>query len=445
MKNSSPLLVFLLFAGITSAQDYKVTFSAYQIDTPTDQVDSVQIENTTQSKNITVNGDDTLHLVDIVQNIEQKETNDHLSVYPNPASGHSFVEFWSDNTGKAKIAVYDLAGRQILEQPTRLRQGLNTYKIAGLDQGNYVVSIENKNLRASANVTVTGSAGARPGIETVQNSATSESLQRKNTKAGTRVEWQYNEGDVLIFTAWGEGYSRIMVYQISDDTHLTIAFEDCVDVDGNKYTVVEINGTMWMAENLKTTKFSTNVPIEEITDSADWANAGSAAMCYYDNDPYFADSVGIYYNFYAAATGILCPNGWHVPTETEFEDLFVYLQNNGYNYDGSIDTDNDYTTNNLIAKSLCKGQLWYPSDVDGGPGNNDYPSYVNRSGLSLYGSGMRNSNAGTQGIFSVGSLWTATESNASKAYRITLTYPNPTPLLNSLNKTYGLSIRCIKD
>lgn len=439
------MLVILLFAGITSAQDYKVTFSAYQIDTPTDQVDSVQIENSTQSKNITVNGDDTLHLVDIVQNIDQEERKNQLSVYPNPASEHSFVEFWSGISGKAGIDVYDLSGRQILEQSIRLKQGLNTYKIAGLSKGNYVVSIENKNFRASGNLTSTGSAGARPGIEAVHNSATSESLQRKKTKAGTRVEWQYNEGDVLIFTAWGEEYSRIMVHQIFNDTHLTIAFEDCVDVDGNKYTVVEINGTMWMAENLKTTKFSTNVPIEEITDSADWANAESAAMCYYDNDPYFADSVGIYYNFYAAATGILCPNGWHVPTETDFENLFVYLQNNGYNYDGSIDTDNDYTTNNLIAKSLCKGQLWYPSDVDGAPGNNDYPSYVNRSGFSIYGSGMRNSNAGTQGIFTVGSIWTATEAIATKAYRISLTNPAPAPLLNSLNKTYGLSIRCIKD
>ncbi len=199
MKQLALLVGLTMTTCLLSAQDYNVTFSAYAIDTPTDQVDSVQVENITQDKTITVSGDDTLHLVDVVQNIEQAEKKGQFSVYPNPASEYAFVEFWSYNAGDAKIAVYDIAGRQILTQPIALKQGLNTYKLAGLSQGNYVVSMGNDEMKTSETLNATGNTGTSLSVETVQNPVTSETLQRKSTKAGTVVDWQYDEDDILIF------------------------------------------------------------------------------------------------------------------------------------------------------------------------------------------------------------------------------------------------------
>ncbi|MFO7880053.1 MAG: hypothetical protein R6V52_08455, partial [Bacteroidales bacterium] len=85
MKRPLLLLAALFVSCTLFAQDYNVTFSAYLIDTPTDVVDSVQVENISQQKSITINGDDTLHLVDLVQTIDGHNKENSFSVYPNPA------------------------------------------------------------------------------------------------------------------------------------------------------------------------------------------------------------------------------------------------------------------------------------------------------------------------------------------------------------------------
>lgn len=42
---------------------------------------------------------------------------------------------------------------------------------------------------------------------------------------------------------------------------------------------------------------------------------------------------GVLYNWRAAQDA--CPDGWHLPSDEEWEQLTVYLGDNGYNYDGS--------------------------------------------------------------------------------------------------------------
>ncbi|MGM0650998.1 MAG: FISUMP domain-containing protein [Bacteroidota bacterium] len=444
MKKLSLLFTSLLIACMLSAQDYNVTFSAS--DTPTDQVDSVQVENITQGKTITVNGDDTLHLVDVVQNIEQPESKSRFSVYPNPASGYAFVEFWHDDSDDAQFSVYDMAGRKIMSQSLDVTCGTNTYKLTNLSQGNYVVSIVTDNLQFSETLNTTGNSGASVKIVPVSASETEETVKKKNTRAGTLVDWQYDEDDILIFKAWGEGYSRIYVYKITSDNDLTIFFEDCVDTDDNKYTVVEIGGTVWMAENLRTSKYTNNVPVPVATDSASWRDADDA-LCYYDYDSTtYASQFGALYNFAAVNTGNLCPNGWHVPTETEFEDLVIYLQNNGYNYDGTEDTDNDISTNDKTAKALCSTSSWMASDTVGAPGNDDYPSYRNRSGFSAIGSGGINPDIGYPTVASVNaSFWSNTVSSEIHSIKMSVTYHRAHITMGPNSKEVGCSVRCVKD
>ncbi|MDA3820303.1 MAG: FISUMP domain-containing protein [Candidatus Delongbacteria bacterium] len=441
MKNTLLLLTAVLLSCPLLAQDYNVTFSAYAIDTPTDQVDSIQVENITQGKTITVNGDDTLHLVDVVQNIDQQHTGNQLSVYPNPASGYAFVEFWNDGSDDAQFFVYDMAGRKIISQSLDVTCGTNTYKLTGLSRGNYVVSMVTENLQLSETLNTTGNPGASMQIVPVSASETEETLKKKNTRAGTLVDWQYDEDDILIFKAWGEGYSRIYVYNITDDNHLTVFFEDCVDTDGNKYTVVEIVGTIWMAENLRTSKYNNNVPIPNIPDQATWIDLTTGGRCYcaYDSASY-ASTYGALYNFAAVNSGNLCPTGWHVPSKTEFEDMIIALQNNEYNYDGSVDDDNDYTTNNKTAKALCSTSSWKSSTTEGVPGNEDYPSYRNRSGFSVIAAGE---NAGFEE--EEADFWSSTELGADNVASLDLVYYLEDAQLSSSVKISGLSVRCVKD
>ncbi len=444
------MLAALVLSCTLFAQDYNVTFSAYAIGTPTDVVDSVQIENITQQKAITVNGDDTLHLVDVVQNIDQHDKANKLSVYPNPANGYAMVKFRADAQADAQLSVYDMAGREIIAQAVSASAGVNTYRLSGLGRGTYVLSVKTGSYSWSETLNVTGNDAANVQLEQLSGSNTNIISQQKSQKSGTRIDWQYDENDVLLFTAWGEGYSRIYVYKITTDYHLTVPFVACVDAEGNKYTVVEIGGTIWMAENLKSTKYNNNVPIPNLADTATWNNDTLGARCYYLNDSAtFAENYGPLYNYAAVNTGNLCPNGWHVPENTDYQNLLIFLQNNGYNYDGTTDSDSDHITNNKVAKALSANYSFVFSDSTGTPGNDDYPSYRNRSGFSALGAGTRITTNNTypfpMTLSRTASFWTATEQNEDYAYRLDIFFINVDARVVFSRKGGGYSVRCIKD
>lgn len=93
-----------------------------------------------------------------------------------------------------------------------------------------------------------------------------------------------------------------------------------MDVEGNIYKTVAIGAQVWMAENLKTTHYKDNSPIAMVADSLTWLTLTTPAYCYYRNHEY-NKVYGALYNWYAAATGNLCPEGWHVPRNAEFQTL----------------------------------------------------------------------------------------------------------------------------
>lgn len=74
--------------------------------------------------------------------------------------------------------------------------------------------------------------------------------------------------------------------------------------DGNVYRTITITGAIWMAENLR-------------------YKAKSGAF-YYDNDSNNISGYGVLYDWKTA--GKTCPNGWHLPSGTEFQALINYFE-----------------------------------------------------------------------------------------------------------------------
>ena len=130
------------------------------------------------------------------------------------------------------------------------------------------------------------------------------------------------------------------------------------DIDGNEYHTVTIGPQTWMIENLKTTWLNDSTQIVITTDSAAWTNLKSPGYCWYGNDSVANKNVyGALYNWYAVNTGKLAPQGWHVPTE---EDWNV-LENNV----------NDYLyTAGSLSKTLAAASNWVASTRSGAIGNN---------------------------------------------------------------------------
>jgi hypothetical protein len=98
------------------------------------------------------------------------------------------------------------------------------------------------------------------------------------------------------------------------------------DIDDNSYVTKKIGNQVWMAENLKTTKYNDGSAIPLVTDNTGWVNLTTDAYCWYSNDPgTYGNTYGALYNWYAINTGKLCPEGWHLPGEDEWTTLSTYL------------------------------------------------------------------------------------------------------------------------
>jgi uncharacterized protein (TIGR02145 family) len=209
------------------------------------------------------------------------------------------------------------------------------------------------------------------------------------------------------------------------------------DVDGNKYKVVLIGTQVWMAENLKTTKYSNGDEIPNITDNTAWAGLTTSAYSWYDNDVASNKNInGALYNFYAVVDSRnLCPSGWHVPIDAEFTTLTDYLINNGYGYGGS-GTD--------IPKSMASTSGWVSNPVEGTIGCDQTSN--NSSGFNGFPSGYRNH---TDGLFvEIGvnaSWWSSSEVSSSSAKAIHLGHGHDYVFHNENIKQRGFSVRCIKD
>ena len=98
------------------------------------------------------------------------------------------------------------------------------------------------------------------------------------------------------------------------------------DIEGTKYKTVKIGNQVWMAENLRTSRYNDNIAINWITDNVAWGNLTTPAYCWYNNDKVvWGTPFGALYNWYAVNTGKLCPTGWHVPSDAEWTTLTTFL------------------------------------------------------------------------------------------------------------------------
>jgi len=102
------------------------------------------------------------------------------------------------------------------------------------------------------------------------------------------------------------------------------------DKEGNHYKAVKINNQVWMAENLRVTKYKDGTPINLVTDNGTWEILATGARSWYNNDSSnFANTYGGIYNWYAVNTNKLCPTNWHVPSSVEINALIAYMGGQG--------------------------------------------------------------------------------------------------------------------
>ena len=203
--------------------------------------------------------------------------------------------------------------------------------------------------------------------------------------------------------------------------------------DNKDYKWIEIGSQVWMSENLA----YTGSDIKNIADNYDWYdNTNADAWSYYNNNESNKSSYGVLYQWKAA--GIACPDGWHLPTDAEWIELENYLKEKGYSCDGVVGNDK-------IAKSMALNSGWDNSSNLGAVGNSDFAEFINVSGFSASASGFR----AYTGEFTNKSKecywWSYTEDSSDIYGNYNLKFDSPKVYTFHDNKTYGFSVRCVKD
>ena len=232
-------------------------------------------------------------------------------------------------------------------------------------------------------------------------------------------------------------------------------FEGYFVYDGVRYNTVTLaDGNTWMAQNLRFIPRGRTASTDPAEDAGIWYPAANATKT---SDPALAESLGLLYDA-ATAFGVseitlenastfegvqgICPDGWHIPTVTEFTGLVGHCNNAAY-----VNTDGAYYDSTIKGASLAAlaeaGWAW------------QFASMRNKTSTTANGSFTVTSYNDIYGVMSylIGSTLYQTSTNTDGSLK-NVQYYYLMPTYNASNEKVtaayggflsGSSLRCIKD
>jgi uncharacterized protein (TIGR02145 family) len=202
------------------------------------------------------------------------------------------------------------------------------------------------------------------------------------------------------------------------------------DLDGNSYKIVQIGSNCWMSENLKTTKYrdGTNIPLDNSggisgrENGETWSSRTTGARTVYGNNAINLTTFGYLYNWFATVDPRgLCPKGWRLPMDSDWDDLTDYLG-------GESEAQN---------KMKVVGTTYWESPNFGA---------TNESGFTGLPGGFRSYSGNFFSVYKYSAWWTSSEIGFNTASSRALI--NNTHYIHFNTNDYkkdGLSVRCVMD
>lgn len=253
---------------------------------------------------------------------------------------------------------------------------------------------------------------------------------RSNPGVITRTLDDLTAGSVLEIKLHGPKGRFVTVWIEAVAVNLTVS-----DIEGNIYKTVRIGSQTWMAENLRTTKFTDGTTIRNVTGAAEWTatvNASiEAAYCWYNNDVSNKSTYGALYNTYALSMGAyddtsgqLCPDGWHVPSSADWQKLVLTLDPD------AIEGANPMSE--TAGVKLKEAGLVHWESPNAGA--------TNESGFTALPGGYREEDGTFIGISLCAFFWADNGYSARD-----LGYDHTLVMFRETSNAYGYSVRCVKD
>jgi len=194
---------------------------------------------------------------------------------------------------------------------------------------------------------------------------------------------------------------------------------------------VTIGTQVWTTQNLSVARYRNGDLIPQVTEPNQWSELTTGAWCWYNNDSAtYAATYGRLYNWYAVNDPRgLAPQGWHVPSDGEWNKLVKYL-----------DAGADTTCQGCHQSSIAGGAMmsttgWSAPNIE---------EATNSSGFAGIPGGCRYDGGSFANIGNTGYWWSSTEYFTPIAWYHYLYYNSNVYRFNN-TKTLGLSVRFVKD
>jgi len=197
----------------------------------------------------------------------------------------------------------------------------------------------------------------------------------------------------------GVGYSDDIKFTMLPPANLCEGTPTVTDRDGNVYNTVQIGYQCWTRENMRCTTFPDGTPIGYGGTNNNNRRSGDTLKLYY-NDTISTiplEHSGYLYNWYAAMDTVsktasipyvsfekrrgICPEGWHVPSITEWDTLVNYMSRQS-EYMCREDYYSKYFANALASKNWWANPNYSDSCYVGVS-----PEDNNASGMSMIPTG----------------------------------------------------------
>ena len=245
------------------------------------------------------------------------------------------------------------------------------------------------------------------------NSTSSESKRTEEINSQTKKE-QSTVSQI-------EENKKVSNRQPKVDFKSGINYGMLTDIDGNIYKTVQIGNQIWMAENLRVSKYQNGDLIPNVKEEEEWKTLKNSGCCNCENDAANNSKYGKLYNWFAVNDKRgLAPKGWHVPSDEEWEVLIEFLGGND------------------IAGSELK-------EAGNGSWIKLNKNATNKSGFSALPGGYRYFDGTFGSVGSYGNWWTASDGRTSYAW-----YRNMGFDISKVNRCIdyrqsGFSVRCVRD
>jgi uncharacterized protein (TIGR02145 family) len=216
------------------------------------------------------------------------------------------------------------------------------------------------------------------------------------------------------------------------------------DFDGNSYATVKIEKQWWMAENLKSISYADGTVMTNGSAEGDITEDYTTRYYFnYGNDPANVAIYGRLYTWAAAMKGTsgsdtnpsgvqgVCPNGWHVPSDSEWMELETEL---GMLTSELTQTGNRGTHNEGGKLKQVETTLWSSPNT----GATDEFDFTALPGGFFYFGGVYLE-------LTQGSYFWSTSSEGTDAYIRGLFYNNDQINRTVFDKAMGTSVRCVKN